>query len=147
LRRSERPTRLKTSSVQIKNLSQKTIDGVWITLQFPESSISNYIEIGSATTRLGHPSGKDAVEVSPAFRLGQGQMMDIPLGANYESTRPVRERQHPSETAVAKLRVEMVFFSDGTAWAQRAYLRPDPDHPSKFIRICAGDFYKYSDPR
>ena len=135
---------LKTSSVQIQNVNKKTVDGIWITLNFPESGVANYIQIGSAERRLGRSPQGNPGDESSVVSLNQRQKLDVPLGANYEATRSLRAHLGLNATTVGKVRIEMVFFSDGTAWSQRAFLRPDPDRPGKFIRICPSEFYAYS---
>jgi hypothetical protein len=124
-------------------VNRKAVDGVWITLNFPESSVGNYIQLGSSERRL-----RPSAELNPdpdksAFTLNQGQILEVPLGANYEATKSVRDKQDLNGTRISKVRIEMVFFSDGTAWTQGSFLRPDPNKPGKFIRICPSEFYAY----
>jgi hypothetical protein len=136
--RASDETWLKTSSVQIQNVTGKTVDGIWITLEFPEIGVADYIQIGSAKRRLWPPTDGIPSDEKSVFALNQGQKLDISLGANYEGTKSLRDRQSPNETTVCEIRIEMVFFSDGTAWSQGAFLHPDPDRPGHFIRMCAG---------
>jgi hypothetical protein len=135
---------LKNSFVQIQNVNRKAVDGVWITLDFPEASVGNFIQLGSSERRLFPSTEANAGPDKSALTLNQGQTLEVPLGANYEATKSVRDKQSPNGTSGAKVRIEMVFFSDGTAWTQGSFLRPDPNKPGKFIRICPSEFYAYS---
>ena len=127
---------LKTSLIQIQNTISKTVDGVWITLYFPESNVATYVQVGSAERRLRQTKGENPGPDKSPFSLAQGQKLDIPLGANYDATRSLRDRQSPNASTICRVRIEMVFFADGTAWTQGSFLRPDPDKPGKFIRMC-----------
>lgn len=132
---------LKNSSIEIQNVNRKTIDGIWIAITFPESSVVNYIELGSAERRLRTSPDTHASPDRSAFTQNQWQTLKVPLAADYEATKSVRDRQNPNGTGVSKVRIEMVFFSNGTAWTPRSFLRPDPNKPGKFIRICPTEFY------
>jgi hypothetical protein len=134
---------LKNSSIEIQNVNRKKVDGVWITITFAESSVVNYIQLGSAKRRLRTSADTNPSPDKSAFTLNQGQTLKVPLGADYEATKSVRDKQNPNGTRVAKVRIEMVFFLDGTAWTQGSFLRPDPNKPGKFIRVCPSEFYAY----
>ena len=84
---------LKTSFVVVRNVSKKTVSGIWITLLFPEfhddkGIIADHVQIGNVAASEEHTiSGRRIHETdNPSFTLLPGQTAEIHLGMNYDNT-------------------------------------------------------------
>jgi hypothetical protein len=143
---------LRTSSVVVKNVSKRTVMGIWMTLFFPEindgnATVTDHIQIGNvAFSEMYTISGGRLHDTdNPPFLLSPGQTAEIPIGTNYVNTKALREKTSPTTIpTICLIRFSAVYFVDGMKWAPGVFARPDTDHPGQFIHIQPSEFYDYT---
>jgi hypothetical protein len=147
---------LKTSSIVIKNVSQKTVMGLWVFGFFPEgddghSGIGSQLSMGHAHPEelYHHKGGKLSDTSDPLLTLLPGQTMEFPLAPLSDYLQNILEIHKPfiaQGLTACRIRFVTAYFTDGMRWSPNWFKKLDPDNPGQYVEIKSSEFYGY-DPQ
>lgn len=125
---------LKGVAFKLKNVSDKEIIYIDLSLDFPETQSSGQ-EMSFPITR-GRRPGLRSMANEP-FSAKPGEEFTITLGeSQYQRLSRFIEERHPlSRINTVIVRIGFVIFSDGIAWGAGDYYRQDPNNPNNYISV------------
>ena len=88
-------------------------------------------------------SGESIAEQSSlTFLIKPGQSAAVPLRQAFAKLSRLAPSQPGSLASIDRVwvRIQRVFFSDGTLWQGNSYLKPDDSSPGHYTRIMQGEF-------
>jgi hypothetical protein len=124
---------LKGLVLRFQNASSKPISSVelHVSLRRPHAA-GNVIDF---TLKFGQTPGVNQLEGGDI--LAPGQTADLSISEKWydRAQRVLGRGGSPSLGQIEQADVELgyVYFDDGTAWHAGSLLRPDPDHPGKYV--------------
>jgi hypothetical protein len=125
---------LSNLSITVKNISDKTITCVEINLDFPETKTTG--NMMSFPLKYGqNPQARIVTGQSESLPPNQNVTIDL-SGKLSADLKDFIEKRHPlNSLKKVAIHVNQVCFEDGTIWSSGSFFRPDPNSPSKYIRI------------
>jgi hypothetical protein len=126
---------LKDVTFEIKNKSNKTIVYIETDLAFFETQATGTVML--FPLRKGHRPWQPGDARFPALRLEPGQVTELPIsGSTLESLKNFLAQRHPlGSLKKATLRLEMVVFDDGMAWAGGGFRCADPNRIGSYYPV------------
>jgi hypothetical protein len=125
---------LKGVAFKLKNVSDKEIIYIDLSLDFPETKSSGH-EMSFPIT-LGRRPGSRFMTNEP-FSAKPGEEFTMTLDeSQYQRLSGFIEESHPvSGINTVTVRIGFVIFSDGIAWGAGDYYRQDPNVPDRYINV------------
>ena len=136
------------TTLEIQNVSGKTIVGIWASLFFPEadngiSQVATQVHVGARPPQAQY--NKDGEHLLPnadvPLALKTEDTWQIPLGTEYKNIKSLLDERRQLPYTQMKVEFNTVYFSDGTKWSPGYYGKPDPNRLGKYIEITPNDFY------
>jgi hypothetical protein len=125
---------LKKVFLKVKNISDKPIVSLEITVDFPDTAVSG--SIMSYKLVFGRRPGSRLPQKHDPIFLMPGDMLEVPLSKEYDKIKTFVERRHGiASIHNAELAIGFVVFADKTAWGAGNFYRQDPDNPDHYINV------------
>jgi hypothetical protein len=120
--------------LKVKNVSDKPIVFLEITLDFPETRATG--SVMSYRVVLGQmPGSRFPQKHDPIFMM-PGDTLEIPLDKHYDRIKTFVERRHQiREIRKAELGTGFIVFADKTGWTAGNFYRQDPNNPDHYINV------------
>jgi hypothetical protein len=120
--------------LKVKNISNKPIVFLNVTVDFPETKGSG--SVMSYPIMFGLlPGSKLPQRNDPIFIL-PGDSLEIPLQQHYAKIKSfIEQRRLIKEIRKAEIAIGFVVFADKTGWTAGNFLRQDPNNPDHYINI------------
>lgn len=144
---------VKNLSFTIKNLSNKDILAVNISINFPEGDtpqqmIAYNFTLGQmplqyvASGQTGNMVLRQPDTSVPAIELKSGTEVTIALDKYYNQIKnDVENVQLMSNTSVCWIVLSRVYFADKTQWSSGVFYKPDPALLGRYIQMSADEFW------
>jgi hypothetical protein len=139
---------LERVQLTLRNVTNRTIVGAWMRVDFPDTEGPNRLKIMHDFTVSEVPERsqfdrrgvKHNVNQHPPLSVGPKSTFAIALGPEYEQMKQKIEAQSSiSDIKSVWIRIVLVYFSDDSRW-NGVYEIPDPGNPAGFLRGSAADF-------
>ena len=127
------PDWLKGLSFSVKNISQKDIAFIAISIDFTEIKIPS---IFRHERFLGRPINTKCCQNLPQLTLKAGESLSVLVSDEYKAFGETVEKYYGSASlSTITIVLGQVQFKDGTMWDQGEFYRIDTERPGKWVRV------------